>query len=374
MTGHPVIVAAARTPIGTAGRSLAALTAADLASPLLAHLAAGRRPVDEVVLGNCMGPGGDVARVATLQAGLGQDVPALTVDRQCASGLAAIVTAAAALRSEPGTLVAGGVESASTAPWRSWPPAEGQEPVRYERAPFAPSELGDPEMGLANDLFAQRCGVTREQQDEYAARSHARAHATQEAGGFADEIVEAGGVARDDRPRGGLTVERLGRLRPTFLHDGTVTAGNACGINDGAAAVVMVDATTHVDTGLPGLRVLATATTASDPRSPGYGLVPSTRQALAKAGLTLDDIDVVELNEAFAGQVLACCSDLGLDPRRVCPEGGALGLGHPWGASGAVLVVRLFSQLVRQGGGRYGLASIAAGGGQGVAVVVEAVR
>ena len=373
MTGQPVIVAAARTPIGTAGRSLAALTAADLAAPLLAHLAAGTS-VDEVVLGNCMGPGGDVARVATLQADLGHDVPALTVDRQCASGLAAIVSASAALRSEPGTLIAGGVESASTAPWRFWPPAEGQEPVRYERAPFAPSELGDPEMGLANDLFAQRCGVTREQQDEYAARSHARAHATQEAGRFADEIVGVGGVTRDDRPRGGLTVERLGRLRPTFLDDGTVTAGNACGINDGAAAVVMVDAATHENAGLPGLRVLATATTASDPRSPGYGLVPSTRQALAKAGLTLDDIDVVELNEAFAGQVLACCSDLGLDPRRVCPEGGALGLGHPWGASGAVLVVRLFSQLVRRDGGRYGLASIAAGGGQGVAVVVEAVR
>jgi acetyl-CoA C-acetyltransferase len=378
VSGHPVIVAAARTPIGTAGRSLATLTAADLAAPVLARLAtdlaAGLGPVDEVVLGNCMGPGGDLARVATLQAGLGQDVPALTVDRQCASGLAAVVSAAVALRSEAGTLLAGGVESASTAPWRFWPPTAGGQPIRYERAPFAPAELGDPDMGVANDLFAQRCGVTRHEQDEYAARSHARAHATQQAGGFDDEIVEAGGVVEDDRPRGGLTVERLARLRPAFRDEGSVTAGNSCGINDGAAGVLLVDAATHAGSGLPGLKVLATATTASDPRSPGYGLVPSTSQALARAGLTLDDIDVVELNEAFAGQVLACCAELGLDPERVCPEGGALGLGHPWGASGAVLVVRLFSQLVRRAGGRYGLASIAAGGGQGVAVVVEAVR
>ncbi len=374
MTGHPVIVAAARTPIGTAGRSLAALTATDLAAPLLAALADGGGPVDEVVLGNCMGPGGDVARVATLQAGLGHDVPALTVDRQCASGLASIVSATAALRSEPGTILAGGVESASTAPWRFWPPAAGEEPVRYERAPFAPAEIGDPDMGVANDLFAQRRGVTRQAQDEYAARSHARAHAAVQAGRFHDELVEVGGVAVDDRPRAGLTVERLGRLRPAFLEGGTVTAGNSCGVNDGAAAVVVTDAATHSRTSLPGLRVLATATTASDPRSPGYGLVPSTRQALARAGLSLDDIDVVELNEAFAGQVLACCAELDLDPERVCPEGGALGLGHPWGASGAVLVVRLFSQLVRRSGGRYGLASIAAGGGQGVAIVVEAVR
>jgi acetyl-CoA C-acetyltransferase len=373
MTGHPVIVAAARTPIGTAGRSLAALTAADLAAPVLAHLGAGRTSVDEVVLGNCMGPGGDVARVATLQAGLGSTVPALTVDRQCASGLAAVVTAAATLRSERGVVVAGGVESVSTAPWRFWPPAPGQDPVRYERAPFAPAPM-DPEMGLANDLFSRARGVSREEQDEYAARSHARAFATQRSGGFDEEIVAVGGVVADDRPRGGLTVERLARLRPAFVEDGTVTAGNSCGINDGAAAVVLVDAETHRADPLPGLRVLATATAAFDPTCPGFGLVPSTRAALARAGLTLDDLDVVELNEAFAGQVLACCAELGLAPERVCPEGGALGLGHPWGASGAVLVVRLFTQLVRRPAGRYGLAAIAAGGGQGVAVVVEAVR
>jgi acetyl-CoA C-acetyltransferase len=374
MDDLPVVVAAVRSPIGTAGRSLARLGAAELAAPVLARLAEGRDTIDEVVLGNCMGPGGDVARVATLQAGLGHQVPALTVDRQCASGLAAVVSAVTTLRTERGTVVAGGVESASTAPWRFWPPAPGEEPVRYERAPFAPADVGDPEMGLANDLFAQERGVTREQQDAYAARSHARAFATQQAGGFAAEIVPVGGVAQDERPRGGLSTERLARLRPAFLEGGTVTAGNSCGINDGAAAVVVVDAETHRARPEPGLRVLGCATAAFDPNRPGWGLVPATRLALARAGLELDDLDVVELNEAFAGQVLACCDELGLDPARVCPEGGALGLGHPWGASGAVLVVRLFSQLVRRQSGRYGLAAIAAGGGQGVAVVVESVR
>ena len=375
----PVLVDALRTPIGTAGRSLARLTAPDLATPLVAALAErldghGIAPGDvrDVVLGNCTGPGGNVARVAALQAGLPVSVPGLTVDRQCGSGLAAIVVAAAIVRTEPGAVLAGGTESPSTAPWRSWPPEAGGQPVRYERAPFAPASLGDPDMGPAADLLARDCGVTRADQDRYAARSHARAVATQQAGGFDAELLAVGGALRDDRPRAGLTVERLARLRPAFRPGGTVTAGNSCGVNDGAALVAVVDADTHRRLGIPGLRVLATATAGVAPDRPGRGLVPATRLALDRAGVTLQEIDVVELNEAFAGQVLACCAELGLDPERVCPEGGALALGHPWGASGAVLAVRLFSQLVRRPGGRLGLAAIAVGGGLGVAMVVEA--
>jgi acetyl-CoA C-acetyltransferase len=375
----PVLVEALRTPIGTAGRSLARLTAPDLAAPLVAALAErldrhGIAPGDvrDVVLGNCTGPGGDVARVAALQAGLPVSVPGLTVDRQCGSGLAAIAVAAAIVRSEPGAVLAGGTESASTAPWRSWPPEAGGQPVRYERAPFAPAALGDPDMGPAADLLARDWGVTRADQDRYAARSHARAVATQQAGGFDAELLPVGGVTRDDRPRAGFTVERLARLRPAFRPDGTVTAGNSCGVNDGAALVAVVDADTHRRLGVPGLRVLGTATAGVDPDRPGRGLVPAARLALDRAGVALEEVDVVELNEAFAGQVLACCAELGLDPERICPEGGALALGHPWGASGAVLAVRLFSQLVRRPGGRLGLAAIAVGGGQGVAMVVEA--
>ena len=382
-TDAPVIVAARRTPIGTAGHALAACTAADLAAVVLDELIRGASgmsgvvlrdvPLREVVLGNCMGPGGDVARVAALQAGLPVTVPGLTVDRQCGSGLAAIALGVAQLRAgETGAVLAGGVESASTAPWRFWPPRGEEPPIRYDRAPFAPSDAGDPDMGPAAELLASEYGIGRAAQDAYAARSHARAVAAQRAGGFAGELVPVGGLDRDERPRAGLTVERLGRLRPAFEPGGTVTVGNSCGINDGAAVVALVDGGTHRRLGLPGLRVLATATAGIDPARPGLGIVPAARQALDRAGLGLDDVDVIEFNEAFAGQVLACCAALRLDPERVCREGGALALGHPWGASGAVLAVRLFAQLVRGGAGRTGLAAIAVGGGQGVAMVVEA--
>jgi acetyl-CoA C-acetyltransferase len=372
----PVIVAAARTAIGTAGRAFADVAAADLAAPLFGELQ--RRFPDltaaDVVLGNCMGPGGDVARVATLTAGLPVETPALTLDRQCGSGLAAIEVAATRLRSEEGLVLAGGVESASTAPWRFWPPVTGGVPVRYTRAPFAPASHGDPDMGLAADLLAAESGVTRARQDAYAARSHRLAVAAADAGRFTGEIVPVAGVDTDDRPRSGLSEERLARLRPVFRPEGTVTAGNSCGINDGAALVAVVDGTTHLRLGVPGLRVLAISTAGVDPRRPGLGLVPAVRAALDRAGGSLDEMDVVELNEAFAGQVLACCDALGLDPDRVCVEGGALALGHPWGASGAVLAVRLFSQLVQAGRGERGLAAISVGGGQGVAMVVERCR
>lgn len=378
-TSGPVLVAARRTAVGTAGKVFAGVTAAELAAPVLAALAADVAAlpgledtgVREVVLGNCTGPGGDVARVAALAAGLPRDVPALTVDRQCGSGLAALEVATAMLVAGRGLVLAGGVESASTAPWRFWPPAPGPEPVRYERAPFAPAEIGDPEMGLAADLLAEERGVTRGRQDAYAARSHARAFGTLSSGGFDDEVVPVAGETRDERPRAGLDAARLARLRPAFREGGTVTAGNSCGVNDGAAAVAMLDAATHATTGAPGLQVLAVASAGVDPNRPGLGLVPAARAALDAAGLASCDVDVVELNEAFAGQVLACCDELGIDEERVCPEGGALALGHPWGASGAVLAVRLFTQLVRRGRGETGLAAIAVGGGQGVAMVVR---
>lgn len=371
-----VVVAATRSPIGTAGRSLSGHTADRLAAPVLAATLArsGLAPdeVTDVVLGNCMGPGGDVARSAALAAGLPVHVPALTVDRQCASGLAAIEVADRFVRGGAPAVLAGGVESVSTAPWRHWPPVDGADPVRYERAPFAPEGWDDPDMGVANDLLAQEAGVTRARQDEYAARSHARAVAARDAGAFADEIVAIDGVDRDDRPRATLTLDKLARLRPAFRADGTVTAGNSCGISDGAAAVAVVDEATHARLGLPGLRILATATAGVEPHRPGRGLVPAVRAAVQRSGIGLDALDALEVNEAFAGQVLACCDELGLDPLRVCADGGALALGHPWGASGAVLVVRLFHRLVTQRRGTLGLAAIAAGGGQGVAMVVQA--
>ncbi|UAL29936.1 thiolase family protein [Nocardioides rotundus] len=372
----PVIIAAARTPIGSAGHSLSHLTVEQLGAPVLRTLICdlGLDPgdVDDVILGNCTGPGGNVARHAALSASMPSRVPGLTVDRQCASGLAAIDIAAQMVGSGARVILAGGVESASTAPWKFWPPVDGGEPVRYHRAAFAPPQ-DDLDMGMANDLLAAEAGISRMRQDAYAAGSHARAMLARSAGAFDQEIVAVGGCERDDRPRPGLTVERLARLKPTFRSEGTVTAGNSCGISDGAAGVAVVSAEMQQGLALPGLRILSTATVGVPAARPGRGIVPAAYSALDKAGISLEEIDVIEFNEAFAGQVLACCDELGLDPARVCREGGALALGHPWGASGAVLAVRLFSQLVTRRAGRYGLAAIAAGGGLGVAMVVESV-
>ena len=363
----PVVVAARRTAIGTAGRALAGLEPEDLAAPVLAALLddldldAGA--VDDVVLGSSRGPDGALARVAALRAGLGHGVPGMTVDRQCASGLAAIVTASALVRAGHVTAVlAGGVESASRAPGG--------------RARFAPEGLDDPDMGEAAETVAVEAGVTRDRQDAYAARSHERALAAQQHGRLTEEIVGVAGLTRDERPRP-LTPQRLARLPAAFVPGGTVTAGNSCGVSDGAAAVVLVPEWLRAERGWPGLRVLATGTSGVDPARAGMGLVPAAESALAGAGLTVDDLGVVEVVEAFAGQVLAALDALGIDEHLCCPDGGALALGHPWGASGAVVMVRLFSRLVRQGlveeSRPYGLAAAAAGGGQGVAMVVQPV-
>ena len=363
----PVVVAARRTPIGNSGGALRELQVDRLAAPVLRAVLddAGVRSVDDVLLGNVFGPGGNPARVAALRAGLGADVPGATVDRQCASGLAAILLAATMIRAGEGAAyLAGGVESASTAPHRAW---RTDPPTPYTRAPFAPAELGDPEMGAAADLVAREAGISRQRQDEFAARSHARAVAAQQSGRFAAELVPVGGVATDERPRPGFTAARLARFRPAFTPDGTATAANSCGINDGAAAVLVVSERVRRERGLPGLRLVSGATSAVDPSRLGLGAVPAMRRVLDRRP------DVVEFNEAFAGQALACLDAAGLDECTVSTDGGAIALGHPWGASGAVLVVRLFSLLVRAAGTGTGLTALSAGGGVGVAALWEVV-
>jgi len=377
----PVVIAALRTPIATAGRALATTPVHALAAAVLRPLAAGvPLPVDDVVLGECAGPGGNTARVAALAAGLGEGVPGLTVDRQCGSGLEAVRLAAALVTAGEADLVlAGGAESASTAPWRHpVPTPEAPRPAAYQRAPFAPPGWPDPEMGAAADALAAARGITRERQDAYAARSHARAVAAAAAGAYDAELVPLDGIARDDRPRPRLTAAHLARFPAAFGPGGTVTAGSSSGISDGAAAVAVVPERVRAALGVPGLVVRASAVAGVDPALPGLGPVPAVAAALERAGLAMADVGVVELTEAFAAQVLACTDAWGLDPLgadagRVCPGGGALALGHPWGASGAVLVVRLFTAMVRQDGPRFGVAACAVGGGQGVALVLERV-
>ncbi len=386
----PVVIAARRTPIGTAGHGLARVDAAGLLAPVLtavlADLPEALTP-GEVVVGNCLGPGGNPARYAVLAAGLGADVPAVTVDRQCGSGQEAVHQGAtlvrAGLTDAAGLVLAGGVESASTAPYRMFRPATRTGlPVPYERAPFAPAAIGDPEMGAAADEVARRYGVSRQRQDAYAARSHALTLAAARAGAFDAELVPVGGLDRDERPRP-IREAVLARLRPAFGASGeadgaTVTAGNSCGISDGAAVVAIVPESVRARWGVPGLALLDWLTVGVDPRLPGVGPVPAVERLLARAGLTLADIDALELTEAFAAQVLACTDAWGLDPFEgplVCGQGGAIALGHPWGASGALLVVRLFARLVRGAAGTasdaggYGVAACAVGGGQGMALL-----
>lgn len=377
----PMVVAARRTPITVTGGRLSRLGAEQLAASVLRACSddalastASRQPIADIVLGNCMGPGGNIARLAALAAGIEVTVPGLTVDRQCASGLAAIIVAGDAIRAGDDRMqLAGGVESASTAPVRI---ADG---VAYARAPFAPEGFPDPEMGPAAEALAAESGIGRDEQDAYAARSHRLALAALQQNRFADEIVPTGGVLLDDGPRSGMPA-MLGRFRPLYPElGGTVTAGNSCRISDGAAAVALVAAPARG--AAPALALLGHATVGCDPATPGIGPVAAVQRLLEQSGLSLDDISAFEIVEAFAAQTLAVLRPLGLadddgvDPR-VCADGGALALGHPWGASGAVGVVRLFSRLVRAGApaGTLGIATAAVGGGMGVAALFEVVR
>lgn len=360
----PVVVAARRTAIANAGQVFAALSASDLAAPVVQAVIADALQsgdtIDDLVLGVARGPGGNPARVAALAAGLDPSVPAITVDRQCGSGLAAIQVACDMVRAGSATIVlAGGAESASTAP--------------QGRARFAPDALGDPDMGPAAEDLAKACGITRDRQDAYSARSHARALAAD----MSSEIVEVAGLSRDARPRP-MRPEVLARMPAAFVPDGTVTAGNSCGISDGAALVVIVPEWWRAERDLPGLAVRGSAAVGVDPRLPGIGPAPAIARLVCAAGISLAEVDVLEITEAFAAQLLAVTDDLGLDALgsdadRICPQGGAIALGHPWGASGAIAMVRLFSQMVRQEGPRRGIAACAVGGGMGLATLVERV-
>ncbi|WP_341995051.1 thiolase family protein [Microbacterium sp. LWH7-1.2] len=368
----PVIIAARRTPIATRGRALAGRSVGDLGGAVIRAALADARAVTgspagvaDVLLGNCMGPGGNPGRNAALAAGLGPEVPGGTVDRQCGSGLAAVLDAVAAVRAgDERVRVAGGVESPSTAPVRI---AAG---VPYDRAPFAPPGFPDPDMTRAAEDLAMHDGIPRSRQDAHAARSHARARAALAAGRFDAELVSLAGLRHDDAIGGAEAL--LPRL-PALFPGGTVTAGTSTRIGDGAAVVVVAPAGTA-----PGLAVRTAAVVGCDPALPGIGAAPGIHSALRAAGATVADVEAFEIVEAFAAQSIAVLDRIGVDEDdpRVCADGGALALGHPWGASGAVALVRLFSRLVRaeRPAGTLGVAAASVGGGLGIAAVVEVVR
>ncbi|MDP9984190.1 acetyl-CoA C-acetyltransferase [Pseudarthrobacter oxydans] len=382
---QPIIIAARRTPICRAHGALKTLHAHELLAPVLRRLLSdtGVAPasVADVVIGNAVGGGGNVARLAALEAGLPVSVPGLTVDRQCGSGLDAIALASRLVAGGGGVYLAGGVESISTAPLRARRDAGGA-PEFFARAQFAPLGLGDPDMGVAAENVAARFGVSRERQDALALRSHRRALASAAAGLFDAEIVPLPGVSgpdgprtvgADDGPRRGLTAAVLARFPPVFTAGGTVTAGNSCFDADGAAAVVITSVKRARGLGAAdGLLVRGTDTAGVDPQLLGIGAARAAERLLEDSGVAAAELGLVEFNEAFASQTIACLDELGITTERANADGGALALGHAYGASGAVLVTRLLAQARRSPAeGQLALALISIAGGMGTAALLE---
>ncbi|MFE7630402.1 thiolase family protein [Kocuria sp. NPDC057446] len=376
----PVLVLGRRTPLARGGTLLDGVPVHRLLAPVLrAVLAdAGLDPASlaDVVVGNAVGAGGNLARLAALEAGLPLSVPGLTVDRQCGSGLDAVVLACRLAQAGAGrAFLAGGAESISTAPLRGRRREDGAVEF-YHRARFAPEHLGDPDMGEAAETVAREHGIGRERQDAYALRSHRRALAAAEEGRFADELVPVAGprgeVRADNGPRRTLSAGLLARFPPVFEAGGTVTAGTSCGDADGAAAVLVTDAGSARELDVAhGLAFRGAATVGVDPARLGLGAAVAARQLLAEQGVAVQELAAVEFNEAFAGQVLACTDLLGLDEEVLNAEGGALALGHAYGASGAVSVVRLLARSRALPPGSPVLAMISSAGGIGTAALFE---
>ena len=392
-----LIVSAVRTPVGRAGGALAEVRADDLAA--IAVRAAVDRVgfdptrVEDVILG-CTNQAGEdnrnVARMAALLAGFPIEVPGQTINRLCGSGLQAVASAAQAVKANEGdAFVAGGVESMTRAPYVM---LKSGTPWSRDVPQVADSTVGwrfvNPRMradwtiplGMTAERVAQRYGISREEQDAFALESQRRAAAALRNCIFKEEIVpveiprKRGGpivVTTDEHPRPDTTREQLSTLRPAFSTEGTVTAGNSSGINDGAAALLVTSEAAAAGM-VPLARIVTTAAAGVDPSCMGLGPIPATEKALQRAGLTIDQIDLVELNEAFAAQAIACIRDLKLNPERVNIYGGAIALGHPLGCSGAKILTTLVYALRRQNG-RYGLATMCIGVGQGIAMIVERV-
>ncbi len=394
------LVAGVRTPVGRYGGALASVRPDDLAAlavrAIVERTGVPQSEIDEVILGAANQAGEDnrnVARMAALLAGLPDSVPAYTVNRLCASGMTAVASASQAIRAGDADLViAGGVESMTRAPWvqqkpdRAWakpgPQFDTSIGWRFTNPELQRREQATLSMPETAEEVARLDGITRDDADAFAVESHRRALAAIAAGRFVDEIVpvpvaERRGETRivdtDEGPRAGTTPEVLAGLRPVVAGGAVVTAGNASSLNDGASALLVASEAAVDRHGLaPRARVVTSVSAALAPEIMGLGPVPATERALARAGLSIDDIGSIELNEAFASQSLACMRRLGLDPARVNADGGAIALGHPLGSSGSRLLVTLLGRMEREGS-RYGLATMCVGVGQGTATIIERV-
>ena len=387
-----VILSAVRTPVGRYGGGLSGVRPDDLAAIAVAaaveRASVPAEAIEDVWLGCANQAGEDnrnVARMAALLAGLPETVAGVTVNRLCASGLSAVASACHAVAAGDGALfVAGGVESMSRAPLVMAKPDKAfprGDQVVYDTTlgwrfpnPRMAEMFPLESMGETGENVAERWGISREEQDTFALRSQQRWADAHASGRLAEEVVPVAGVDRDEHPRPETSPEKLAALKPAFRSSGTVTAGNASGINDGAAALVIASEEKARALGVEPLGSFVGAAVAGvDPRVMGIGPIPAVRKLLARAGIDVDDLDLVELNEAFASQSLVVIRELGLDPEKVNVNGGAIALGHPLGMSGARLVVSLLHELRRRDG-RYGLATLCVGVGQGQAALFERTR
>jgi len=388
-----VIVAAARTAIGAFGGSLAKVPAPALGSAVIqAVLKRGgveAARLDEVIMGNVLsaGLGQNPARQASLSAGVPETVPAMTIDKVCGSGLKSVILAAQSIKcGDAALIVAGGQENMSATPHVLQSSRDGVRMGDWKMKDLMIQDglwcaFNDYHMGITAENIVEKYELTREEQDEFAATSQQRAEAAMAAGWFEEEITPVSIPQKKGEPKlfdadeyvkSGVTSEKLGKLRPAFKKGGTVTAGNASGINDGAAAVLVASADFAAANGLPVLgRIVGYASAGVDPKIMGMGPVPAVTKCLEKAGWELAEVDVIEANEAFAAQSLGVLKELGLDTSKVNLGGGAIAIGHPIGASGTRVLVTLLHQMKRIGA-KKGIATLCIGGGQGVALAVEA--
>lgn len=387
-----VIVGAARTPIGSYGGSLSSLSAVDLGviAAKEAINRAGIKPelIDEVLVGNILsaGLGQNPARQIAINSGIPDTTPAMTINKLCGSGLRTVSMATQFIMlGDADVVLAGGVESMSNAPYilpnARWGYRMGDGKIVDSMIKDGLWDaFNDYHMGITAENIAEQWGLTREEQDEFALNSQMKTEAAQKSGRFKEEIVpvvipqKKGDpliVDTDEYPKHGSTIEKLAKLKPAFKKDGTVTAGNASGINDGGAMLILMAKEKAEELGIKPLATIKSyASSALDPKIMGYGPVPATRKALERAGLTVDDLDLIEANEAFAAQSLAVVKDLGLNPEKVNVNGGAIALGHPIGASGARILITLIYEMQKRNS-KVGLATLCIGGGQGTSIIVE---
>lgn len=387
-----VIVSAVRTAIGTFGGSLKDVPAVDLGALVIKEAVsrAGVKPelIEEVIMGNVIqaGLGQNTARQATIKAGLPQEVSAMTINKVCGSGLRAVSLAAQMIKAgDSDIIVAGGMESMSQAPYAIKDMRWGHKMNNSTTVDTMVNDalwdaFNNYHMGVTAENIAKQWGITREDQDKFAASSQQKAEAAIKTGKFKDEIVpvvipqrkgEPKVFDTDEQPRFGTTVETLGKLKPCFIKDGTVTAGNASGINDGAAAFVVMSAEKAAELGLkPLAKILSYGSKGLDPAIMGYGPFHATKKALEVANLTVEDLDLIEANEAFAAQSIAVARDLKFDMSKVNVNGGAVALGHPVGASGGRILVTLLHEMEKRDA-KKGLATLCIGGGMGTAIIVE---